>query len=191
MKEFKELEECLAMLDSLILPGGWGNEARSMDRAEIEKLKAWMVAITLRVEDLEAPEKLRERIKELETELREDRAVLIRQIQLADKEIKKRDEDVSKLHGVIERQNTMIGILSEKLQEPIDVSDLVALSDERWEPLADGYINCSFGDAESQLQIKDNGTRLQAKSYDVYVDLAFGGLRVCRKVEAVKDEVNA
>ena len=42
------------MLDSLILPGGWGNEARKMDRAEIEKLKVWMVAITLRLQELEA-----------------------------------------------------------------------------------------------------------------------------------------
>ena len=51
-----ELEECLAMLDSLILPDGWGNEARSMDRAEILKLKAWMLAITLRLQELELEE---------------------------------------------------------------------------------------------------------------------------------------
>jgi len=56
----QELTELLEMLDDLLHPAGWSNELRDMQRDDMKKLRAWIVAITKRVELLEDAQRMRE-----------------------------------------------------------------------------------------------------------------------------------
>ena len=126
------------------------------------------------------------RILELKTESREDIAGLIRQIQLADKEIKERDVEIAKL------KTELMDMATERNCYYTKAAELKALSNERWEPVGDSIIHCA-SDFRDVLTITQDSQRIvfRVDSHDAEFPFNLGEYRVCRKVEAVKDEVNA